>query len=94
MFEGGKEEDGDEGGAVGEWLIERSELSFHKKLADNGGGGGGGGSVVHAGRWHGDVNIHTFADSALDLNEVHRHRHLGVLGAIQSRSDHQVVRLN
>lgn len=55
------EEDG-----VGEWLIERSELSFHKKINDNGG------HAVHAGKWHGDVNIHTFGNSSFDLSEVRR----------------------
>ena len=53
---------------VGEWLIERSELSFHKKIRGDSGGGGEG--VIHAGRWHGDVHIHTFGSDTFDLNEV------------------------
>ena len=53
---------------VGEWLIERSELSFHKKIRGDSRGGGEG--VIHAGRWHGDVHIHTFGSDSFDLNEV------------------------
>ena len=56
---------------VGEWVIEGSELSFHKRIGgDNGGGGEG---VIHAGRWHGDVHIHTFGSDTFDLNEVRMH---------------------
>ena len=65
VFLGDRGDLGDEEG-VGEWLIERAELSFHKKIiADNDTG-----HSVHAGRWHGDVNIHTFGNSSLDLGEV------------------------
>ena len=55
---------------VGEWLIERSELSFHKKIGGDSQGGNSGEGVIHAGRWHGDVHIHTFGSDSFDLNEV------------------------
>ena len=72
-----EEEDGGDCG-VGEWLIERSELSFHKKIV-----GAANGHAVHAGKWHGDVNIHTFSNSSFDLNEV-RGKHLSNSSTVSS----------
>lgn len=53
-------------GSLGEWSVPHAELSFGKKLVD----GQSYGHEVYAGRWHGDVVIHTFRVNRADKRAV------------------------